>query len=174
MKKLLISLFIVVSCFYYGTTNAQAKLKIGYIDSNEMLFLMPESDSAKIKLEDHNKLLEKQLQTMAAEFEKKNQEFKALPASTSDLIKGIKYEELEELNNRIMNFKQQAEEDFQNKKAELFNPIVVKLKKAIEDVAKENAYTYVLDISSGAVLYFETGENIMPLVKKKLNIADVK
>ena len=42
-------------------------------------------------------------------------------------------------------------------------------KKAIEAVAKENSYKYVLDTSTGNVLYSEPADDILPLVKKKLD-----
>ena len=44
----------------------------------------------------------------------------------------------------------------------------VKATIAIDLVAKENGYKYVLDTSSGNVLYTEPADDILPLVKKKL------
>ena len=44
-----------------------------------------------------------------------------------------------------------------------------KAKKAIEAVAKENGYKYVLDTSAGNVLYSEASEDILLAVKKKLD-----
>jgi outer membrane protein len=53
---------------------------------------------------------------------------------------------------------------------DLINPIIEKAKKAIEQVAKENGYTYIFDTSVGAVLYWEESDNVLSLVKKKLNL----
>lgn len=170
MKKLLISLLIAVSFFSFETTFAQVKLKIGYIDSNELLTMMPERDSAKVTLENHAKVLEKQLTTMSAEFEKKYTDFQNAQAGLSELIKQTKANELQELKTRIESFQQSAQQDLEAKEAELLNPIIAKAKKAIEDVAKENAFTYVLDVASGSLLYYEQGDNILPLVKKKLGL----
>ncbi|MBK7667682.1 MAG: OmpH family outer membrane protein [Sphingobacteriaceae bacterium] len=39
----------------------------------------------------------------------------------------------------------------------------------MEAVAKENSYKYVLDTSAGNVLYSESSEDILMLVKKKLD-----
>lgn len=52
---------------------------------------------------------------------------------------------------------------------QLVQPLIDKAKKAIEEVAKENGFTYIIDTSSGALLY-SGGEDILPLVKKKLNL----
>jgi outer membrane protein len=50
-------------------------------------------------------------------------------------------------------------------------PIIDKAKKAIEDVAKENGYTYIFDSSVGVLLYYENSDDIMTLVKKKLGLS---
>jgi len=162
---LIIALFLIVS-----TTQAQTKLKIGYIDSNELLMMMPERDSAKVTLENYAKTLEKQLMTMSSEFDAKLQDFQQQQANLSELIKQTKTNELQELKTRIENFQVSAQQDLENKEAELLNPIIAKAKKAIEDVAKENSYTFILDVASGALLYHDAGENILALVKKKLGL----
>ena len=45
-----------------------------------------------------------------------------------------------------------------------------KANTAIEAVAKENEYSYILDTSAGVVLYFPETDDILPLVKTKLGI----
>ena len=57
-----------------------------------------------------------------------------------------------------------------NKETELFQPIFDAAKEAIETVAKENGYTYIIDESVGVLLY-AGGDDILPLVKTKLGIA---
>ena len=85
------------------------------------------------------------------------------------MIKKTKQDELQSLQTRIQDFNQQAQMDYQKKSAELTAPIVEKAKKAIEAVAKENGYKYVLDTSSGTVLFSEQSEDILIAVKKKLD-----
>ena len=41
---------------------------------------------------------------------------------------------------------------------------------AIEKIGNEKGYDYILDTGLGVVLYWETGDNILPLVKKKLSL----
>jgi len=169
MKKLIISVLFIFLSLSVFESFAQSKLKIGFIDSNELLVLMPERDSAKVKLEGHAKTLERQLISMSSEFENKYQEFITQQATMSELIKATKTKELQELQARIENFQQSAQQDLEMKEAELLNPIVSRAKKAIEDVAKENGFTYILDVASGALLFYE-GDDILPLVRKKLGI----
>ena len=45
-----------------------------------------------------------------------------------------------------------------------------KQQQAIADVAKENGYSYIFDVSAGALLYQPDSDDILPLVKKKLGL----
>lgn len=170
MKKILLSTVLLLVFTVTAQTFAQGRLKIGYIDSNELLQLMPERDSALIKLEAHAKTLERQLITMGTELEKKYNEFMEEQASMSELIRQTRTNELQELQNRIQSFEMSAQEDLGKQEMELLAPIVEKARKAIDKVAKDNGFTYILDVASGAVLYHEGGENILPLVKRELGL----
>ena len=65
---------------------------------------------------------------------------------------------------------QNAQEQLQGREQELLKPIIYRAKKAIEDVAKEGGYTYILDAGTAAVLYSQDSDDIMPQVKKKLGL----
>ncbi len=67
-------------------------------------------------------------------------------------------------------FSQQADTDLQEKQVTLLQPLLDKAKNAINTVAKENGYAYIFDVGTGAFLYYEKGDNIMPLVKAKLGL----
>ena len=76
------------------------------------------------------------------------------------------------MNRRIQEFQNNAQEQLQNKQTELFQPISLKADKAIKDVGKENGFTYVFDLSSGSLIYFDETKstNVMPLAKAKLGL----
>jgi outer membrane protein len=58
----------------------------------------------------------------------------------------------------------------QEKQQELLIPILTKALETIKMVATENKYTYVLDQNS--VIVGPPGDDLLPLVKKKLGIKD--
>ena len=58
----------------------------------------------------------------------------------------------------------------QSKEQELLEPILQKARDAINEVAKEDKYTYIFDKSMGTLLYAEESENIISKVKKKLDL----
>ncbi|NOZ47250.1 MAG: OmpH family outer membrane protein [Chlorobi bacterium] len=170
MKKIT-KLILVVCLLASGSLVAQTKLKIGHIDSNKLLSIMPEKAEVQATLEAHAKDIENTLAGMQDEFEKKYQDYLAKSDSLTPLIKQTKEAELQDLQQRIQTFQTNAQQDYQTKQTELFQPVIEKAKKAIEEVAKENGYTYIIDSGSGALIYFsENSDDVFNLVKAKLGL----
>ena len=152
------------------TLTSIAQTKFGYIDSQELLMLMPERKTAEAEVQDFAKSLEAQLGAMTAEYQQGVQEYQANEATYTDLVKQDKIAEITGLEQRIQTFQQNAQQSLQTKEQELLEPILAKARKAIEDVATEGNFTYIFDKSTGSVLYAKESENVLPLVKKKLGL----
>ncbi len=173
MKKFVKPLLLIAFAFSTIVLSAQQKLKLGHIDSQELLSLMPASDSAQKKLEsianDHQAVLEE----MSVEFNRKYEAYrKALEAGTlSDLARATKEAELEDLQNRIQVFEQTAQQDLQKKRVELFTPVQETALNAVNAVAQENGFTYIFDTAMGGIVYNSPdSQDILPLVKLKLGL----
>ena len=165
MKKiLLLSLTFLISISSFSQN------KFGYIDSQELLLLMPERKTAEEEVQTFAKSLESQLQAMTAEYQQSVQEYQANEATYTDLVKQDKVTEITGLEQRIQSFQQNAQQALQSKEQELLEPILQKARKAIEDVASEGGYTYIFDKSVGSILYVKESENILDKVKKKLKL----
>jgi outer membrane protein len=147
-------------------------LKFGHINSDELIQAMPEFDSATAKLEKFRKELVNALELMTVELNNKNDAYTKEAKNLTDIVKQTKEQELIDLNKRIQEFQQNAQEQLQNKQVELFQPIYTKVDKAIKDVGKENGFLYVFDVAKGALLYFDETKstNILALAKTKLGI----
>jgi outer membrane protein len=165
MKKiLLLSLTFLISISSFSQN------KFGYIDSQELLLLMPERKTAEEEVQTLAKSLESQLQAMTAEYQQSVQEYQANEATYTDLVKQDKVTEITGLEQRIQSFQQNAQQALQSKEQELLEPILQKARKAIEDVASEGDYTYIIDKSVGSILYVKESENILEKGKKKLKL----
>lgn len=173
MKKLFYSIFValVVCSMFSNIANAQIKGKFAHIDSQALITVMPEKNAAQTKLQEEAKALETELVAMQDELQKKYKDYLAKKETLTDLVKQSKENELQDLQARIQNFQITAQDLLEKKEIELLQPIIDKAKKAIEEVAKEKGYIYVMDISTGVVLYHSAeSEDILPLVKKKLGL----
>jgi len=149
-------------------------VKLGHVNSQEVISLMPELETIQKQLKDTQDLLEKELLKMREEYNAKVKEFVDNQATMPETIKQARQSEISLIEERINTFNQQATVDVQKKQQDLVSPVLEKVKKAINDVAEEGGYTYIFDIASQSIVYqSKTANNITPLVKKKLNLKDV-
>jgi len=169
--KNLIKLVVITLFLFSGTTVNAQNFKFGHINSQELLSLMPERDSAQAKIQQYAKDLEGELEIMNVEYRNKLNDYLEKQDILTPLVKQTKEQELSEFQSRIQDFTNNAQQDLQQQEAQLIQPIIQKAEKAIKDVAKENGFTYIFDLSRGAVIYFsEQSEDILPLVIKKLGL----
>lgn len=169
MKKSLILLFAAMLAFS-ASAFAQKTVKLGHINSSDLMQIMPGKDSAQSAFEAEVKILEGELKAMQDELEKKLADYQSRKDQMTELIRTTKEQELNDLSQRIQIYQQNAQKKLQEKEAELLQPIIDRAKQAISDVAKENGYTYIFDTSAGAVLYQQDSDDILNLVKKKLGL----
>lgn len=163
MKKIILLLLVTIL-----TNVISAQNKFGYLDSQEILLLMPEFKSAEKELQEFGKSLDGQLISMQTELQNMFSDYQQNIESYTDLVKADKEAEIQSLQARVQNFEQNAQISIQQKQIDLLQPINEKLKNAINSVAKENNYTYIFE--KPILLYVEESENILPLVKKKLKL----
>ena len=165
MKKVLITL--MMSAGLLMTAQAQ---KFGYLNSNELLAMMPESTAMQEELQTYAKGLESQLTAMQAEYEKKVVEYQQNETSYSDLVKEDKVREIESIQQRVVEFQKNAQQSLSEKEVELFTPIREKAMAAIDKVAEKGNFTFIFDSGAGNLLYTAESENIISLVKTELGL----
>ena len=166
MKKLIL-IFTVATLSLSSNVMAQ---KTAHINLNDLLLLMPERKKAETDIQDYAKTLDGQMRTMNAEYESKVQEYTSKESIMTEPVKIDKQKEIADLEERIRHFQTTAQESLQKKQSELLELMMIKAKKSVEEVAKENGYKYVIDSSQGMLLYADASDDIMALVKKKMGL----
>ena len=172
MKRFISIAVLIIVIALAGQSAIAQSFKFGHINSDELIQTMPEYDSATVKLEKYRKELVNALELMSVELNTKNEAYQKESKNLSDIVKQTKEQELIDMNKRIQDFQANAQTQLQNKQTEVFQPIYVKVDKAIKDVGKENGFFYVFDVAKGALLYFDDTKsiNVMALVKTKLGL----
>lgn len=165
MKKL-----IVAGVMALGVFTASAQQKIGYVNTDELIGIMPEAEKADAELKDYQAALGQQYQDMMKELGMKDSVFVKDSAKFSPSMKEIKRKELIDLYQKAQGWQNQAQELYQQEAQKKIAPIRDKAMDAIRVVAKENGYSYILDIN--AIIVAPPGDDVLPLVKKKLGIKD--
>jgi len=169
MKKLMIALTAVLSLSALST---QAQTKVGHINVEELIMIMPETKAAQTELEAFQAELEGELAAMEQELEAKVANFQANQAVMTDLTKETKYREIQDLDQRIQQFRQRAQQELGQKEVDLLTPVIEKAQNAINAVAEQGGYNYILDSSQskGIVIYDATGNDVMDAVKVQLGL----
>lgn len=168
MKKLATLLFIAAGLFAASGANSQTK--IGYIDVSKLVTSMPEYRKADTAMAEYQNALSQQYADMVTEFNEKDSLL-----SSKDTVKytkaqlEVKRRDLGQLYLKIQGWNNQAQQLYDTKQNELLTPVQNKAMKAVQDVAKENGYGYVFS-RQALVIDPPVADDLLPLVKKKLNI----
>jgi len=170
MKNALVIVFALILFASAQPAQAQVKLKLGHINTNELMAMMPGRDTAEKALEAYAKNLQTQLEAMQNELNSKLMAYDNEKATLLAPIREAREKELMNMKTNFEDFQSSAQEELASKESELVKPLIDKAKKAIDEVAVEKGYTYIFDTGTGAVIYFSESEDVMPLVKAKLGI----
>ena len=169
--KRTIALFAFVALFFAANTEANAQ-KLAHLNVDELLSLMPETQTAEGEIKAYADALQKDMEEMQKEAQGRYENLVANQQNWTQLRIAKEQEELELLAQRIQEYQVKAQQDLQNKQMELMQPIIEKAQNAVNDVARDKGYNYVLDSSQskGVLIFAEGGEDILPYVKAKLGI----
>ncbi|MCF0164076.1 MAG: OmpH family outer membrane protein [Bacteroidales bacterium] len=169
MKKITLLLFVVAAGIF--SSNAQT-LKFGHINTSEAVALMSERDSAVVKLDTYRNELLEEMEAMQTEFNTKYNTYQQKAASWTQTVRESKEAELTEINQRLQQFQQSAQQDLAQMEQTLMMPIYQKAQEAINKVAKAKDLLYVFDLSAGTIVYKNDAVSIdiLPDVKKELGI----
>jgi outer membrane protein len=162
---------LAAALLFTGSVFAQSTPKFAHINGQELLTLMPDRDSAEAKLNAYGEDLSAQVDELHVEYNNKLQTYMQRRETFTQAIREAREKELTSLQQRIQEFEQTAQQDFQRMQGELMRPIMEKADAAIKKVAKEQGVMYVFDLSVGSVVYFsDESIDLMPFVKKELGI----
>lgn len=160
VKMIIAAIALVVAGY-----NANAQ-KIGYVDGEALVSLLPE---AKTAMEKVNKYTQ---DTVGVEYNKLLKEYQekdsVLKKTTVPSVRQVLEKDLGEITATLQNWQQIAGQAVQAKQAQLLEPLYTKVRNAINAVAKEKGYTYVL--APDVLIVRPDGDDITPAVATKLGV----
>jgi outer membrane protein len=168
MKKFVSIVLISVGLF--GFSNIANAQKIGYISADEIIQLMPEAATVQQQLDEYQQSLYKNADDQKTALNEAVQKFYKDSATMSPSLKEVKRGDLQKQVQDLSGMDQKIQNQFEQKRQELSLPIQKKLQAAIEEVAKENGYTYIFPRE--ALIYMPPTSDIGPLVRKKLGLKE--
>ena len=165
-------IFIIALAVAVSASAWAQDLKFAHVNFSELVQLMPESDTAREQIEVMNKETQETYQAMIEEFQNKYQQYEQKQASWTPAVKQSKEKELNDIQTRIQEFEQTAQQDLQQQQSRLMAPIYQKAQSIVNDIAKAGGYIYVFD--STAVLYIDAAQStdITAEARKALGIPE--
>lgn len=149
MKKFILMLMLLAPM----TMMAQ---KFGKVNTQAIMQSMPEVSKANGELEAQQKQYAIDLQAMQNELQRKSEEYQK-NQSTMNATKQKETEtELQNMYNKIQQTYQDNQKALQDKSNELMQPILTKVRNAINAVGQAGGYTYIFE--EGAAIF--TGANV--------------
>ena len=165
----MIKKLFLVALMALPMTLAAQNFKFGTVNSVEVFNLMPEKASAEQQLEALQKQYEAEFVKMQEEFSAKYKEFVDAQETMPENIKQRRMQEIQEIQQRIQNFREVAASDLEEQQGKLMTPIQEKMSTAIKAVGEENGFTFIFDVN---ILMYSGAQAIdaTPLVKAKLGL----
>ena len=167
MKKILILLLLA------APMSLLAQQKFGYVNSEEIVQLMPEYAKAQKEVQDLEKMYADEFNNLRTELEKKGTEFEKMQKdSVPENILKSRYEQLMQLQERMQQYRQEASEGLQKAQQERLMAIHKTLMDALNAIGREGGYVCIFDLAAG-MPYVSTTlcEDVAAKVKAKLGIA---
>ncbi len=168
------SLILLATLTFAG--QAFGQLKIGYADIQAVLSRMPETQTMQQQLSVYEQKLTESLQVKQQYGQTKLQEYMEMrEGANPDQAQLAALEaELQQLDQDISKSTSDAEAKLMTRRQELLQPVIDKLQAAIDSVATENGYDFIVSKVDGTgstmVLYGPTEDDVTIKLMQKLNI----
>lgn len=147
--------------------------KFGYVNSAEIIQLMPEYAKAIKDVQALEKMYTDEFNSLRTELEKKGTEFEKMQQdSVPENILKRRYEDLMHLQQRIQEYAADIQQKLQAAEQEKMIEINSKLQSALDTVGKEGSYVCIFDLAGGIPFINTTlCDDVSAKVKAKLGIA---
>jgi outer membrane protein len=166
--KHLKTLVLATALLIGSTSIMNAQSKVAHINTQELVTSMPETKAAQAELDKLRKTYQADLQTMQTELENKIKQYDAEAASQTDEENSKRVQEVQGMQQSIQQYGGQAQQDMQKKELDLLKPITERARIAIQKVAREQGFQYVLDSTQGQGVILADGKDLMTDVRKEL------
>lgn len=168
-KRIFFSALLVISIAFIHTISAQTPEKIAYINSIELLEVIPGKVAASRSIRDLNQKYKDELAVMQNDYNNKYTDFLANQNKLAESIKLRRMQELYELEQNINRFMKVAQEDVESQETQLIAPLKERLKEVINQVGIEQGFICIYDMANPSIAFITPNAiDANPLIKARL------
>lgn len=171
MKRIILVSILALSLFCAESAVAQTAQQIAFVNTNELMELLPEKVAASKTIEELNQKYKDELQVMQNDYNKKYTDFISIQTSLAENVRGRRMQELYHLEEAINEFMELAQKDISNQEKLLIEPLRKKVKDAIYQVGVEQGFVCIYDLANPTIAFVTPdATDASQLVKQKLGI----
>lgn len=164
MKKILLFIMLMAPL----ATFAQ---KFGKVNTQTIMQALPEIAKINGELQAQQKTYENDLKSMQDELTRQSDAYEKGKSTMNATAQQQKEQELQNLYQKIQQTYQDNQQALQKKQQDLMQPVITKVRNAIENVGKNGGFTYIFE--DGVAVY--TGTNVEDVTAKvQAEIAKMK
>ena len=163
--------FIILIGSVLLSTFVFADVKIGYIDSNEIMTKFEEVRQVQVSLEKEQRKFQAEMENLIQQLDSLKQEYERQRLLMSDSRRQEKEQELVRSEQKIQKFQMDKfgpEGEIYRKQNQLLKPVLAKVDEAIQAVGKRQQYDYIMDAVGGAIVYALDSNNLTEDVIEEL------
>ena len=151
-----------------------AEIKIGYVDSNEIMSNFEEVRQVQVDLEKEQRRFEGDFNNLVNRLDSLKQDYERQRLLMSESRRNEKENEITNMEKSVQKFqldKFGPEGEIYKKQNQLLKPVLGKIDAAIHQVGSDRGYDFILDAMSGALLYALDSHNLTEAVMDELSKA---
>lgn len=164
------TLFIALALTLGATAFTNAQSNVAHVATQELVESMPEYKEAMDQLQKLEQTYDAEIKDMLTEAQNTMQRYQSEAESQTEEENAKRANELQATERRIQEHSQKARQDLQTKENDLIRPVIEKAREAIQKVAREQGFDYVLDSTTGTGVILADGKDLMADVKAELGI----
>ena len=160
-----IKTLVIAAIVFLGANQISAQTKTAHVDVNEIMAKMPAMLDAQKQLEKLSTTYDADYKKMVEEYQAKLKKYEAEAATVTEAVNGERSKEVQDMQKRIVDFRDNAQKELQQKESDIVKPLMEKVRASIQKVGKAKGIQYILNSES---LLLADGPNLTADVKKEI------
>jgi outer membrane protein len=170
MRRIPFALMALALLFGAGTLDAQV-LKIGYVNSQQILATSAEAAAAEERFNQEMQAFQAQVQRLEQELEGLQERYQQQQLTLSPEARANREQQIQLKLQEYQTTAQQLQQQADQRRAELVQPVVDKVTAIIETMREEGQYHLILDVAAGSIISADTTLDLTPEVMRRLSAA---
>ncbi len=167
MRRTPFAALALVFALAAGTTEAQT-LKIGYINSQEILANAPGAKEAQDAFEKDMKGYTDEAQQLQDELQRMQQQLQQQELTLSPEAKRNRQQQIQQKATDAQQRMQQLDQLAAQRRAELIQPVMDKVNAIIDKMREEGSYSIILDVAAGSIISADPSLDLTQEVIRRL------